>query len=61
MAFELTTVLDQDQAEALAQFVKRVSFSQVRESSQSDHEAYLMMDGFCSLRRSLDEAGYSPR
>ncbi len=45
----------------LAQFLKRVGFSDFRANAQDDDEAYAMRDAADLVRRSLSEAGYAPR
>lgn len=49
------------QAEALAQFVKRVGFSDLRVNAAHDEEAYLMRDALDRIRTGLADAGYAPR
>ncbi len=46
---------------ALAQFVKRLGFSDCRALAVSDEEARQMMQASEILRRALAEAGYAPR
>lgn len=48
-------------AEALAQLVKRIGWSDARSLAVNDDEAYAMMDGIAALQRALAEAGYAPR
>jgi len=57
----LTLNLDERAAWALAQFVKRVGWSELRENAISEDEAYEMRDGIAALQRALAEAGYAPR
>lgn len=57
----LTLNLDERAAWALAQFVKRVGWSELRENAVSEDEAYEMRDGIAALQRALAEAGYAPR
>jgi hypothetical protein len=45
----------------LAQFVKRVGWSEFRSNAVDDDEAYLMRDAFDALRIELGIHGYSPR
>lgn len=45
---------------ALAQFVKRVRWTEVRQNAIGDDEADLMMDAISKLARALAEAGYAP-
>ncbi|HGF3272631.1 TPA: hypothetical protein ACGAHT_004599 [Salmonella enterica subsp. enterica serovar Newport] len=53
--------LDSSVAWALAQFCKRTTHHDCVERSQSEDEAYLMMDGVNGLMKALAEAGYAPR
>ena len=55
--FELTDA----QALALAQFVKRVGWSEIRGNAVDDDEAYTMRDALGELAKALAEAGYAPR
>ena len=55
--FELTAA----QALALAQFVKRVRWTEVRQNAVGDDEADLMMDAMYEVAKALAEAGYAPR
>ncbi|MGK7247434.1 DUF7706 family protein [Buttiauxella agrestis] len=57
VTFELTKA----QALALAQFVKRTTFTDCHEHATSENEAYLMMDGVNSVMSGLAEAGFNPR
>lgn len=53
--------LDEDEAWALAQLVKRLGFSDCRTNATDMAEAHLMMEALAKLQRALDEAGISPR
>ena len=53
--------LEPAQALALAQFVKRVRWTEVRQNATGDDEADLMMDAMRILAKALQEAGYAPR
>lgn len=57
----LNLELTDDQAYALAQFVKRVGWTEWRQNAVDDAEAYLMRDAFDQLSRALADGGYSPR
>lgn len=57
----VTTELSDSQAMALAQFVKRVGWSEMRGCAVDDEEAYEIRGALEQLRRSLVEAGLSPR
>lgn len=53
--------LTEDEALALAQFVKRVGFSEMRQNATDDEEAYLIRAGIDALQKSLAAAGFAPR
>ena len=53
--------LTDDLALALAQFVKRATFSEFRACAVDDDEAYQISDAVAKLQRALAEAGYAPR
>lgn len=64
MRFEdvkITVVLTDSQAEALAQFVKRIGWSEIRQNATGDDEADKMRDGLGVLQKALQEVGYAPR
>jgi hypothetical protein len=54
-------MLTDAQAWDLAQFFKRVCFSDYRSCPTSEAEAYLMRDAGELVRRALAEQGYAPR
>lgn len=58
---EVWMELEPAQALALAQFVKRVRWTEVRQNATGDDEADLMMDAMGILAKALAEAGYAPR
>lgn len=58
---EVWMVLEPAQALALAQFVKRVRWTEVRQNAVGDDEADLMMDAMNEVAKALAEAGYAPR
>jgi hypothetical protein len=58
---EITVTLTDEQAWELAQFLKRVSFTEYRANATCDQEAYRMRDAGEILRQALAEAGYAPR
>lgn len=58
---EISLSLEAGQALALAQFVKRVGWSEIRGNAVDDDEAYTMRDALGFLARALAEAGYAPR
>lgn len=46
---------------ALAQFVKRIGWQEIRTNAVSESETYLMRDGVDAVRHALTGAGYAPR
>ena len=56
-----TCELSAAQALALAQFVKRVGWSEFRTNATDDDEAALIRSAVDVLQKSLAEAGYAPR
>jgi hypothetical protein len=52
---------DAETAWQLAQFVKRVSFADVRQCARTNDEAYQMLNGLNAIRRALAEQGVAPR
>jgi 4-hydroxyphenylpyruvate dioxygenase-like putative hemolysin len=56
-----TVQMDEDQAYQLAQFLKRVGFSEIRQHASDDAEAYIMKDGLDQVRLALQRSGYDPR
>ena len=57
----VTLNLDAGNARALAQFVKRVGWTEIRQNAVDDTEAYDMRDAIAALQKALAEAGISPR
>lgn len=53
--------LQDDQAEALAQFCKRIGFSDCRNLSANNDEAYTVQDVLTTLSKALAAVGYNPR
>ena len=51
----------EDEAMALAQLVKRLSWSDCRALATGDDEAGLMMGSLNDVRTALADAGFSPR
>lgn len=56
-----TVTINDELAEALAQFLKRVGWSEMRQNAVNDVEAYTMRDALDQVRKALQEAGYDPR
>ena len=57
----VTTELTDSQAMALAQFVKRLTWSEMRACAVDDDETWVMKDAIQSLQKSLTDAVFSPR
>jgi hypothetical protein len=53
--------LTDEEAWQLAQFCKRVTFSDIRNRATSDDETYLMIWALDKVRKQLAEKGYAPR
>lgn len=53
--------LDAGHAWALALFLKRVGWSEIRGNAQDGQEAYDIRDGIEAAARALADAGYAPR
>lgn len=53
--------LTSDEAEALAQLLKRITYTTYRQHAVSDDEAYLMKDAGHAVSKALREAGFYPR
>ena len=53
--------LNQSEAVALSQFLKRIGFSEFRALASSDNEAYDMQSAAANVAKSLAELGYNPR
>lgn len=57
----ITAEMTDDQAFALAQFLKRAGFSDYRANAVNDSEAYEMQDAAERVRDALAEQGFAPR
>lgn len=57
----LSAEMNEFQAEALAQFVKRIGWTDMRELASSEDEAFLIREAIDSIRLDLKEKGYAPR
>lgn len=53
--------LNESQAIALAQFVKRAGWTEFRQCAVNDDEAYLISDAIAKLQTALAEQGFAPR
>ncbi len=56
----LSLRLDENETMALAQFVKRLSWSDLRGCAVSDEEAWVMKSAVDKLQQALREEGYFP-
>ena len=59
--WELTVQLTDDDAQALAQFVKRVGWPEFRACAVDDDEARAIRAGIDRLAAALRDAGFAPR
>jgi hypothetical protein len=57
----LSARLTDAEAWNLAQFLKRVGFSEFRSNARDEQEAYAMRDAADIIRKALADAGYAPR
>lgn len=57
----ITLNLPNDEAQALAQYLKRAGLGEFRALAVNDSEAYAMQAAAEHLRSALAEAGYAPR
>jgi hypothetical protein len=57
----ITVILSTQQADAYAQFLKRVSVSDYARLARNVDEAYEMLDAGEAIREELRQAGYEPR
>jgi hypothetical protein len=53
--------LPDNESQALAQFVKRVTWSAMRECAVDEAECYQIRAAIDKLQRALADAGYAPR
>lgn len=58
---QISLTIDDGQAWALAQFLKRTGWSEIRQNAQDDDEAYVMREGIEALQKALAESGFEPR
>lgn len=57
----VTLELTPQEALALAQFVKRVGWSEFRQNAVDDDEAYMIRDAVDRVAAGLAQVGYAPR
>jgi hypothetical protein len=60
-AVTFTVQIDGQLAQALAQFIKRLGWSEMRQNAVDDAEAYDIRDGLEQVRKALQGVGYDPR
>jgi hypothetical protein len=53
--------LTDEQAHALAQYLKRVLFDDFRRRAIDENDTYVMQNGAAEVRKALADAGYDPR
>lgn len=58
---EIPLYLDDDQAWALAQLVKRITWTDIRGCAVDDSEAHVMRGAVDEVAKSLADAGIAPR
>ena len=56
----ITVELTDDQAMALAHYLKRCVWADVLQSAASDEEGYLIRDAFDAMQYALTDAGFTP-
>ena len=58
---EIKFEIEENQAAALSQMLKRIGFSEIRKLSTSEEETYEAQNALESVRKALADAGYNPR
>lgn len=58
---QVTVGFSEEQAQALARFLKRVGWSEMRACSYDEAECYLIREALEAVRRVVNEAGFDPR
>lgn len=58
---KIISYMNDDQAQALAQFLKRIGFSDFKQLAVSMDEAYLMQEGALKVADALADNGFAPR
>lgn len=61
MQVRLILETSEAELEALAQFVKRIGWTDIRQNAANDEEAQLMRAGLDRIRSALADLGYEPR
>ena len=57
----VTVQMDDAHAQALAQFLKRVGWSEMRACAETEAETYSIRESLDQIARELADVGYSPR
>ena len=57
-AVQIHFEIDYEKALALAQFVKRLGWSEIRANAANDDEAYCMKEAIGELQKALEETGF---
>ena len=57
----ITLQMTPDRAEAMAQFVKRLTWNEMRQCAVNDDETYIIREGISLLQQELAEKGFNPR
>ncbi len=60
-SINLSVSLTDSEAWNLAQFLKRVGFSEFKSNATDEAEAYAMRDAAAKVAKALAEEGYAPR
>lgn len=58
---EIKIEMKTEEAEAIAQFFKRIGVDDFRKLAKDDNEAYTMQNAGVVISRALADAGFSPR
>ena len=61
METNLTITIATAEADALAQFLKRVQYSDIERRAVNEGEANLMQNALSEIRKALAEKGHDPR
>ena len=56
-----SVTLNDEDALAVAQFLKRVGWSEMRQNAVDDEESYRIRSGLAQVQKALAEEGYAPR
>lgn len=59
--FQFSFELDRERSLALAQFLKRVTWTEMRGCAVDEVETYLIRDALGTVREAVNEGGFNPR